>query len=145
MVAIKGCRGLILRVDDDSKGGDIGTKRSRYGVQEKYAPQALATATQVHRKAPDPSYRNCRVARQLPRYPCRKVAQSDTSHGDCVEAHDARVLAATRDKARRHITSHVLSCMLDEIPVQRVVAAIERPAVVIRSELLNTKGESHTG
>ena len=122
---------VVLGVDDEGVGRDLVPQRAAKGVEEHELAVSSPLMTRIDRQ---PSHQRCghdRIAWQPLRQRLGQFGKSDAGRRKRVIAEWNAVVAADQHEARGDPPPCVLSCLLSQIPIQRLNAAGEALSIVL--------------
>lgn len=98
-MAIKRHRRVILGVDDDRPGCDVGSPQLRHRIDHEHAAEPLAALRPIHRKPADARHGNAGIARQLFCERRRNRVQRKFRRRQRITAGDRGAVGTAGDKA----------------------------------------------
>lgn len=131
---------IVLGVDDDRKGGNVGTKRTADCIYEQSGAKAFALLAFSDGQAADPYRRNERIAGQLLGHLWRDVRQRYAARRDRVVADDRILALHEREGVSQAVFVRCLNVTTNYISQLERGAKRPRGATLKLLSLIKSKG-----
>jgi hypothetical protein len=129
---------VILRIDDHRKRSDLTPGGAVERVGQQKPPITLSLLAAINSEPAQTRRRHQRISRQFTGDIARKFGEFHPGRGQCVVAADGAIRQHEHER-RRHVLAGVLASLASQIAIERIGAADERAAIMLRTERLDPK------